>query len=365
VNRTRAKTRQQVWKGNDDLRSPLAQAEQGPAEEPLSRSEERFRTLAENLAKVASFPLLNPNPIVEADLAGNVSFVNPAARKTFPDIENLGALHPYLAHWSELAAACRDETTELPAREVSVGDRWYHQTLVYRGEDRCVRIYGLDITERKRAERALHEAHEGLESKVRERTVELARAHATVQAERQRLHDVLNMLPAYVVLLSPDYQVSFANRFFEERFGKSHGRRCYEYLFGRTTACENCESYRPLKIHAPHRWEWTGPDGHYYDIYDFPFPDTDGSPLIMEMGIDVTERKRAEAALKEVNETLEQRVAERTSELTALKDRLATDLAAMTRLHEISTRFVQNASGTSATNASTEPTSRQRAVPTS
>ena len=45
-------------------------------------------------------------------------------------------------------------------------------------------------------------------------------------------------------------------------------------------------------------WEWTGPDGRNYDIYDFPFTDTDGSPLIMEMGIDITERKRAEAALR-------------------------------------------------------------------
>ncbi|MGB7537027.1 MAG: PAS domain S-box protein, partial [Anaerolineales bacterium] len=40
-------------------------------------------------------------------------------------------------------------------------------------------------------------------------------------------------------------------------------------------------------------WEWSGPDGRWYDIYDFPFTDPDGSPLIMEMGIDITERKRA------------------------------------------------------------------------
>ena len=50
-----------------------------------------------------------------------------------------------------------------------------------------------------------------------------------------------------------------------------------------------------LKTDAPHHWEWTGPDGRNYDIYDFPFTDADGSPLIMEMGIDITERKRAEA----------------------------------------------------------------------
>jgi PAS domain S-box-containing protein len=124
------------------------------------------------------------------------------------------------------------------------------------------------------------------------------RAENAVEAERQRFNDVLELLPAYLVLLAPDYHVPFANRFFRERFGESHGKRCFEYLFGRTEPCEICESYAVLKTNAPHHWEWTGPDGRIYDIYGFPFTDTDGSHLIMEMGIDITERKHAEEQLK-------------------------------------------------------------------
>jgi len=121
-------------------------------------------------------------------------------------------------------------------------------------------------------------------------------------AERKRFNDVLNMLPVYVVLLTPDYHVPFANRFFEERFGKSHGKCCYDYLFHRTEEpCENCETYKVLKTNAPHYWEWTGPDNRNYDIYDFPFTDADGSPLIMEMGIDITEQKRAQEAVRQAN----------------------------------------------------------------
>jgi len=186
-----------------------------------------------------------------------------------------------------------------------------------------------DITERKQAE-------ETLEQRVRERTAELARTNADLQleiherkraeeavkAERKRLHDVLEMLPAYVVLLSPDHHVPFENRFFRERFGESHGRRCFEYLFGRSEPCETCETYTVLQTNAPHRWEWIGPDGRNYDIYDFPFTDSDGSPLIMEMGIDITERKRAEEALKETSEALEWRVQERTAELAQAVEQL-------------------------------------------
>jgi PAS domain S-box-containing protein len=138
-----------------------------------------------------------------------------------------------------------------------------------------------------------------LKRKVQERTAELNKAYETVEAERQRFRDVLDVLPAYVVLLSPDYHVTFANRFFEERFGKSNGQRCYEYLFNRTEPCEICETYTVLKTNAPHHWEWTGPDGRNYDIYDFPFKDTDGSTLIMEVGLDITKRKQAEMAIKE------------------------------------------------------------------
>ncbi|MGZ4857512.1 MAG: PAS domain-containing sensor histidine kinase, partial [Methanobacteriaceae archaeon] len=131
-----------------------------------------------------------------------------------------------------------------------------------------------DITERKKAEKGL-------------------------EAERQRFVDVMEILPAYVILLTQDYHVAFANRFFRERFGEDCGKRCFEYLFGLTEPCEDCETYKVLKTGAPHHWEWTGPDGRDYDIYDFPFKDTDGSLMIMEFGIDITERKKAEEQLKE------------------------------------------------------------------
>ena len=40
--------------------------------------------------------------------------------------------------------------------------------------------------------------------------------------------------------------------------------------------------------------ERVGHDGSFYQVHNYPFMDVDGSPLVLEMGVDVTPRKRAE-----------------------------------------------------------------------
>ena len=162
----------------------------------------------------------------------------------------------------------------------------------------------------------LQEARDELEIRVEERTAELhnsmeelqkqiesrIRAEEEALAERQRFFDVLETLPAYVCLLTPDYRMPFANKVFRDLFGYFPDKKCHAFLFDREEPCENCQTYKVLKTNQPQRWEWTGPDGRNYDIYDFPFEDTDGSRLILEMGIDITEQKQMQAALRRSEE---------------------------------------------------------------
>lgn len=155
----------------------------------------------------------------------------------------------------------------------------------------------LDITRRVQAEEQARTERWRAEEAVR-LGEEQRKVGEAVRAERQRLYDVLETLPVYVALLTPDYHVPFSNRFFRERFGEARGRRCYEYLFNRDEPCEICESFTVLKTGKPYGWFWTGPDSRDYDVYDYPFTDSDGSPLILEMGVDITERRRAERKLQ-------------------------------------------------------------------
>ena len=135
-------------------------------------------------------------------------------------------------------------------------------------------------------------------------------------AEAKRIFDVLETLPTMICLLTPDYHVKFANRAFRDKFGESEGRHCYDYCFGRTEPCDFCESYEVLETGQPHQWEVKAPDGSIIEAYDFPFTDVDGTPLILEMDVDVTEQRQTQNALKKINETLEEQVKERTQELS-------------------------------------------------
>ncbi|WP_017714745.1 PAS domain S-box protein [Kamptonema formosum] len=124
---------------------------------------------------------------------------------------------------------------------------------------------------------------------------ERKQAEAALQAERQRLRSLIDGIPAFLYLQAPDYSVRLANRQFREQFGEPEGKACYATMAGRQEPCEECPTFRVFDTKTPQTWEWPDANtGRTYQIYDYPFSDIDGTLLVLEMGIDITERKRAE-----------------------------------------------------------------------
>jgi len=129
---------------------------------------------------------------------------------------------------------------------------------------------------------------------------ERKQAEETLKAERKRLFALLDGLPAYVYLQGRDHSIRFANRVFRKHFGDPAGKPCYKIITGRDKPCPRCRPFEVFDTGEPLEWEWAQRDGRTYQIYDYPFSDIDGAALVLELGIDITERKRAQREKREL-----------------------------------------------------------------
>jgi signal transduction histidine kinase len=132
----------------------------------------------------------------------------------------------------------------------------------------------------------------------------LNRLSIAVGEERRRLYAVLDGLPAVVYLKAPDYTIRFANRRFRMRYGDPGDHLCYRIVHGRDAPCEFCPTAEVLQDSQPYESERVFPDGTIYQLYDYPFVDVDGTELVLQLGIDITRRKEAEAELERTNAEL-------------------------------------------------------------
>ena len=324
--------------------------ERKKAEQTLRESREDLKR-AQAVAQTGSWRMdVQRNELVWSDenwRIFGVAIGTPLTYETF-----LSTVHPEDLEYVDRKwiAALRGEPYDIEHRIV-VGDtiRWVHERAELELDKDGILLGGFgttqDITEKKYAEMRLREAKEALqkvneelESKVQDRTAELRKAYEAVQAERHRLYSVLENIPAYVCLLTEDYTFSYVNQEFRKRFGDPGDSRCHDYLFGLMEPCEGCQTFRIFNesLNA-NKWEWTGPDNKTYAIYDYPFKDIDGTPLILEMGLDITERKMAEEESKESRGQLRNllvhlqsvREAERTHIAREIHDEFGTILTAL------------------------------------
>lgn len=127
------------------------------------------------------------------------------------------------------------------------------------------------------------------------------RVQERIEAERQRLFSVLNMLPGFVLLHAPDHTARFANHHFLDIFGDPNEKPCYTLMQGRDEPCDTCYVKEILQTGVPREWEWTNEAGRDYHVWGYPFSDTDGSRLVLELGVDITERRTLEREILEIS----------------------------------------------------------------
>jgi signal transduction histidine kinase/DNA-binding response OmpR family regulator/HPt (histidine-containing phosphotransfer) domain-containing protein/PAS domain-containing protein len=135
---------------------------------PLALAVERWRQARQQqqanteLARLASFPTLNPAAIIEVDLDGAVHYMNPAAVEQCPECQAEGLESPLLKDLPSIAAMLQENGGSSHIRQMESGRKWYQQVIhLVPGSER-IRSFVIDITERKLAEEALRQQNEYL-----------------------------------------------------------------------------------------------------------------------------------------------------------------------------------------------------------
>ena len=173
-----------------------------------------------SLERLASFPELFPHPIIEISLAGELTYLNPAALKQFPALQTSKLAHPLLEGVIELVKADQQRQS---TRQVKIGDRTFEEALNYIAQSDLVRIYLLDITSRRQAEEVMKALHRKLEIEFENRTRQFNDATNRLKREEKALlashatnRALLNALP------DPMFRIDANGQFVIIKIPKQH-----------------------------------------------------------------------------------------------------------------------------------------------
>jgi PAS domain S-box-containing protein len=260
------------------------------------------------------------------------------------------------------AAAGTPQVFEWHAKDAAGHLFWVEVSLRHAriGNDDRMLVTARDITERKRIEQALEEANrhkrqllatlqtanERLDRRVEERTAELAETNALLrreitehtaaeQARREseiRFAEFMQHLPGIAFMKDVEGRYVWVNPTFEQIF-----HRPLEHYLGKTddevwpaaAAAQFRDNDRTvLRTHRTLQVTETFPheDGlHAWLTTKFPILGDDGAPhLVAAVAIDITERMRTEAQLRELHKRAQQR--ERLADIGAITAQIAHDL---------------------------------------
>ncbi len=293
----------------DDVTGVLTNLRSNVIEKKLVFPGQLETSTESSLVRLASFPELLSNPILEIDLSGAITYLNPAAVTQFPDIREAKLRHPILAG---IVSTVRSGKEKFFVREVEVADCIFEQSVHYIAESDLIRSYVVDVTKRKQTEIALRES----------------------EAKNRAL---LNAIPDLILRISKDgtYLDYIPAKDSESLATNSQMLGSNEYDTMPQEVAQQRMHYVKLALSTgkPQIFEYKLPiNGQIWE--EEARIVVSGNDEVLAIVRDITERKQVEALLQQAYDELEIRVAQRTAQLSQANEQLRKEITERKRAEE-------------------------------
>ena len=263
------------------------------------------------LIKLASFPEPITNPIIEIDLSGNITYINPSALAQFPDLQENKLQHPLL---KEIVPIVKDSQETFFVREVEIGSKIFSQSVHYVAVSGLIRNYIVDITDSKQTELALRTSeakNRALLNAIPDLMLRIARDGSCLDyLPAKSSYDSITENKDECLILPPE--VISQRMHFVNRALQTGETQIFEYQL----LVEGVIRHHETRIVV------------------------NGEDEVLAIVRDISDRVTAEAELKRARNQLELRVEERTKELTKANNLLRREINTRHRAEE-EVRFLQ------------------------